>query len=206
MKGLLVDYGVGNIHSVRRAFDRAGAPVRVAAQPSAQAIARAPFLVLPGVGSFTAGSRGIAPVRSAVRLALEEGKPALGICLGMQLLFERSAEGPGKGLGFLEGEVAALRHRKLPQVGWNEVAPSRQGSRDPLFEGLGEGFHAYYVNSYAPKPRARGAVLARSHYGSPFAAVVRRLNTYGAQFHPEKSSDAGLRLVRNFVAFAEDLA
>lgn len=203
MKGLLVDYGVGNIHSVGRAFDRAGAPLRVARNPSPGAIARAPFLVLPGVGGFAAGARGIASLRKPLREALEEGKPCLGICLGMQLLFEGSDEGAGKGLGFLDGRVAALHHRVLPQVGWNEVEP---GTPDPLFEGLEQGFHAYYVNSFAPRPTARGAVLARTRYGRHFAAVVRRLHTYGVQFHPEKSSAPGLRLLRNFAAIAEDLA
>lgn len=198
--GLLVDYGVGNIHSVRRAFARAGAPVRVSRRPTAAAIARAPFLVLPGVGSFTAGARGIAPVRRAVLDALEGGKPALGICLGMQLLFERSEEGPGRGLGFLPGKVARLPHRTLPQVGWNEVVPRRG---HPLFDGLEPGFHAYYVNSFAPVPTGRGATLADSRYGRRFTAAVGRLMTYGVQFHPEKSSSAGLRLLRNFAAIAE---
>lgn len=200
MRGLLVDYGVGNIHSVRRAFDRAGAPLRAARRPTAQAVERAGFLVLPGVGAFTAGARGVAPVRQALLRSLEGGKPCLGICLGMQLFFEGSAEGPGQGLGFIPGRVEALRHGKLPQVGWNEVVPQRD---DPLLEGLGEGFHAYYVNSYAPVPRLRGATLATSRYGARFCAAVRRLNTYGVQFHPEKSSAAGLRLIRNFVGLAE---
>lgn len=203
MKGLLLDYGVGNIHSVRRGFERAGAPLRAARRPSAAAIEGADFLVLPGVGGFGAGARGIAPVRAALRAALEAGKPCLGICLGMQLLFDASEEGPGQGLGFLRGRVARLSHARLPQVGWNEVVPRR---RDPLFEGLGERFHAYYVNSFAPRPAARGAVLATSRYGERFAAAVRRLNTYGVQFHPEKSSAAGLRLIRNFAGFAEGIA
>lgn len=203
MRGLLVDYGVGNIHSVRRAFERAGAPLQASRKPTAASLAKAGFLVLPGVGSFTAGARGVAAVAEPLKAALEGGKPALGICLGMQLLFERSDEGPGKGLGFLPGRVVALRHPKLPQVGWNEVVARRP---DPLVEGLGEGFHAYYVNSYAPRPASRGAGLLTSTYGGRFTAGVRRLNTYGVQFHPEKSSAAGLRLIRNFVALAEDLA
>ena len=206
MNGLLVDYGVGNLHSVRRAFEQAGAPLRVTRKPTAANLGRAPFLVLPGVGAFGAGARGIAPARTALRGVLEEGKPALGICLGMQLLFERSEESPGRGLGFVPGEVERLQHAKLPQVGWNEVEPRKRAQDDPLFDGLGERFHAYYVNSYAPRPKEGATVLARSRYGPRFTAVVRRLNTYGVQFHPEKSSVAGLRLVRNFVAFAEDLA
>jgi glutamine amidotransferase len=204
MQGLLVDYGVGNLHSVRRAFERAGARVRVARRPGPAQLRRAGFLVLPGVGAFSAGARGLRGLRAPLRAALEEGTPCLGICLGMQLLFERSEEGPGRGLGFLAGDVARLRHPVLPQVGWNDVVPAAGRREDPLFEGLAGGFDAYYVNSFAPRPAARGALLARSAYGRPFVAAVRRLNTYGVQFHPEKSSAAGLRLVRNFVAFAEE--
>jgi imidazole glycerol-phosphate synthase subunit HisH len=203
VRGLLVDYGVGNLHSVRRGFERAGARLRIASKPSAQAIARADFLVLPGVGAFSAGVRGIAAVRKPLREALEQGKPALGICLGMQLLFDRSGEGPGRGLRFIEGDVERLQHATLPHVGWNEVVPAKD---DPLLDGLREPFHAYYVNSFAPAPAARGAVIARTRYGKPFAAGVRRLNTWGVQFHPEKSSSAGLRIIGNFVGVAEDLA
>jgi glutamine amidotransferase len=200
MPGLLVDYGVGNIHSVRRGFARAGAPLRVSRKPSAQALRKASFLVLPGVGSFPAGARGIAGLRRALSEELEAGKPCLGICLGMQLLFERSEEGPGRGLSFLGGPVVRLKHRKLPQVGWTEVVPAR---KDALLRGLEGGFYAYYVNSFAPAPVQRRVVVARSRYGAPYPAVVRRLNTYGVQFHPEKSSAPGLRLIRNFVELAE---
>lgn len=203
MRGLLVDYGVGNIHSVRRAFERAGAPLRVTRKPRAASIASADFLVLPGVGAFSAGARGIAGVRAPLRAALENGAPCLGVCLGMQLFFETSEEGPGRGLGFIPGTVERLSHPKLPQVGWNEVDIAR---RDPLFEGVRDGFHAYYVNSFAPRPKEGGVTIARTRYGKPFVAAVRRLNTYGVQFHPEKSSSAGLRLVQNFVGLAEDSA
>jgi glutamine amidotransferase len=196
-----VDYGVGNLHSVRRGVERAGARLRVERHPTARDVARADFLVLPGVGAFTAGVRGLQGVRGPVREALEAGKPALGICLGMQLLFDRSEEGPGRGLGFLAGDVVRLPSAKLPQVGWNDVEPAD----DPLFEGLHAGFDAYFVNSYAPRPSGRVAI-AHARYGRRFVAGVRRLNTYGVQFHPEKSSAAGLRILRNFVGLAEALA
>lgn len=200
---MLFDYGVGNLHSVRRAFEDAGATVRTPAKPTAAAVRKADFVVLPGVGAFSAGVRGLGDARKALRDALEEGKPCLGICLGMQLLFDRSDEGPGLGLGFVPGRVRRLEHATLPQVGWNDVEVARE---DPLLDGLGDGFHAYYVNSFAPAPEERGTVLARTRYGKRFAAAVRRLNTWGVQFHPEKSSSAGLRIIRNFVGVAEDLA
>ncbi|HEV8361417.1 MAG TPA: imidazole glycerol phosphate synthase subunit HisH, partial [Candidatus Thermoplasmatota archaeon] len=149
-----------------------------------------------------AGVRGLGPARRAVLRALEQGKPALGICLGMQLLFDGSDEGPGRGLGFIPGRVATLPHKLLPQVGWNEV----HTSDDPLFEGVAPEFHGYYVNTFAPVPKARSGIIARTTYGKPFVAGVRRLNTWGLQFHPEKSSRAGLRIVQNFVGLAEACA
>ncbi|MCA1812745.1 MAG: imidazole glycerol phosphate synthase subunit HisH [Halobacteriales archaeon] len=202
MRGLLVDYGVGNIHSVRRGVEKAGARLDVQARPSAAQLKDADFLVLPGVGSFSAGARGLTGVRRSLLAQLEHGKPALGICLGMQLLFERSEEGPGEGLGFLPGEVRRLRGPKFPQVGWNGVAVKR----DPLFEGLGSGFDAYFVNSFAPVPATASDAIAHATYGTRFVAGVRRLNTWGVQFHPEKSSAAGLRILRNFTGLCEELA
>lgn len=193
---------MGNLHSVRRALERAGARVQVRAHPTEAQLARAGFLVLPGVGSFTAGARGLQGLRGPLRAAMLDGKPALGICLGMQLLLERSEEGPGRGLGLIPGEVRRLAHAKLPQVGWNDV----QAAGDPLFEGLPEPFDAYFVNSFAPVPGERGAAIAHARYGRPFVAGVRRLNTWGVQFHPEKSSAAGLRILRNFLGLAEACA
>jgi glutamine amidotransferase len=197
-----VDYGVGNIHSVRRALEKAGASVEVRARPRAAELRAADFLVLPGVGAFSAGARGLTGVRRSLHSQLAHGKPCLGICLGMQLLFERSEEGPGQGLGLLEGEVVRLRGPKLPQVGWNDV----QAKRDPLFDGLGGSFDAYFVNSFAPAPAHARDAIAHATYGTRFVAAVRRLNTWGVQFHPEKSSAAGLRILRNFTALCEELA
>jgi glutamine amidotransferase len=204
VKGLLLDYGVGNLHSVRRGLERAGTRVEVRSRLKAQELRDADFLVLPGVGSFSAGARGLTGLRRPLRAAMEHGKPALGICLGMQLLFEQSEEGPGQGLGLLPGRVERLRHRTLPLVGWNEV----RTREDPLFEGLPPSFDAYFVNSYAPRlDRApRGTAIAHAEYGSRFVAGVRRFKTFGLQFHPEKSSAAGLRILRNFVGLAEGTA
>jgi glutamine amidotransferase len=195
----IVDYGVGNLHSIRKALQRAGAAPRLAAD--ARAVLGARAIVLPGVGAFGDAAAKLAPYHEALFDALDRGKPLLGVCLGMQLLFEESEESPGaKGLGYLRGAVRRLRAEKLPQIGWNEIAPAEG---DPLFRGLPEGSHVYYVNSYAPEPR-ESVTVATSTYGSTFTAAVRKHQAWGVQFHPEKSGAAGLAMIRNFVAIVRE--
>ncbi|MFA5862808.1 MAG: imidazole glycerol phosphate synthase subunit HisH, partial [Candidatus Thermoplasmatota archaeon] len=131
---------------------------------------------------------------------LDADKPLLGVCLGMQLLFEESDESPGaRGLGYIRGSVRRLHHAKLPQIGWNQIALV---DTDPLFKGLPDGSHVYYVNSYAPEPR-ESVTVATSTYGTTFTAAVRKHHAWGVQFHPEKSGEAGLAMIRNFVKFAQ---
>lgn len=195
----ILDHGVGNLHSVRKALENAGAVVHVESDPAR--LADADALVLPGVGAFGEAARKLLPYKDALFEQLDAGKPLLGICLGMQLLFESSEESPGaKGLGYIRGHVRRLHHPKLPQIGWNVLAAV---DGDPLFRGLPEGPHVYYVNSFAPKPE-EPVTVATTTYGETFTAAVRKRDVWGVQFHPEKSGQAGLAMVRNFVQFVSD--
>jgi len=193
----VLDYGVGNLHSAAKALDRAGAEVRVV--PTVAAAAGAAGLVVPGVGAYGACLRGLASAGGAAAVAgwLEGGRPLLGICVGMQLLFEASEEGPvGDGVGVVPGKIRHLTGQvKIPHIGWDEVTVG-PGSR--LFAGLGDGTRFYFVHSYAPEPDGE-AVAAVCDYGGRFAAAVEHGNLFGTQFHPEKSGRAGLALLANFV-------
>lgn len=191
----LFDYGAGNLHSLGKALERAGARVRVTA--SIPEALRAEALVLPGVGSFGAAVRALAGEEERVRDALSAGLPCLGICLGMQLFFDASEEGEGRGIGILPGRVRRLTGRIVPQMGWNDVETL---PGEPLFRGV-EGLVAYYANSYVCEPEDPSSAIAWSDYdGDRYVAAVRRERTWGVQFHPEKSSAPGLRIIGNFVA------
>ena len=193
----VLDYGVGNLHSAAKALDRAGAEVRVVA--TVAEAGGAAGLVVPGVGAYGACLNGLASAGGAAAVAgwLEGGRPLLGICVGMQLLFEASEEGPvSDGVGVVPGKIRRLTGDvKIPHIGWDEVTV-RPGSR--LFAGLGHGTRFYFVHSYAPEPDG-DAVAAVCDYGGRFAAAVEHGNLFGTQFHPEKSGQAGLALLANFV-------
>ncbi len=192
----LFDYGAGNLHSLAKALEGAGARVRVTADWD-RALAL-DGLVLPGVGAFGVAAAALPEDRDRIRRALVDGLPCLGICLGMQLFFSGSDESAGHGIGFMGGRVRRLRTPMVPQMGWNDV----ETSGDPVFQGIG-GLVAYYANSYVCEPDDRADVIAWSEYqGVRFPAAVRRSRTWGVQFHPEKSSEAGRRLVANWVALA----
>jgi imidazole glycerol-phosphate synthase subunit HisH len=194
----IVDYGMGNRRSVEKAFERIGAGVTITSDH--ERLRAAAGVVVPGVGAFP---RGMANLRElgldeVLRERVRLGAPVLGICLGMQLAFERSTElGGAAGLGVIGGEVRQLEHGalKLPHIGWNEV---RFTASSPLVEGLPERCAFYHVHSYAPVPTAAEDVVGSAVYGAPFASVVAHQSFYGVQFHPEKSSAAGLRLLANF--------
>jgi glutamine amidotransferase len=197
----VVDYGMGNLRSVQKALERMGAEAVVTSDSAGAtaALEAARGVVLPGVGAFgdamdNLRARGLlAPIMRQV----ERGKPLLGICLGMQLLFEESQEmGRHQGLGLLPGRVVRFPAGvlKVPHVGWNQLhAP--QGA---LLEGVAPGAYAYFVHSYYAVPEEPADVLATTEYGVEFSSVVGRGKIWGAQFHPEKSQDVGMRLLGNF--------
>ena len=193
----LFDYGAGNLHSLAKALEVPGATVRI--EPDPRLAIRTDLLVLPGVGAFQAAAARLAPGLGEVRAALRDGLPCVGICLGMQLLFDESDEGAGAGLGVVPGRVERLRAQRVPQIGWNAL----DEARDPLFERAPLPI-AYYANSCVCRPADERSVIAWStHEGDRFAAAVRAGNTVGVQFHPEKSSAAGVRFLRTIVQSAE---
>jgi len=195
----LLDYGVGNIHSIKKSFERAGAEMTVETEPAK--ILKAKVLALPGVGAFGKVAEQIAPYRSELKERFEKGLPALAVCIGMQVLYESSEEGPGEGFGLFPGRVRRLRHARLPHIGWNSVTHTGQGP----FAGVPASAHFYFVHSYAPSECTEPCV-ATTDYGGRFAACSTAKNVWAVQFHPEKSSDVGYRLIQNFVAFAGERA
>jgi imidazole glycerol-phosphate synthase subunit HisH len=194
----VVDYGMGNRRSAEKALEHVGARVEVSEDP--ERLRAMDGLVLPGVGAFPAAMAAIR-ARGLDELLGERvsaGVPLLGLCLGMQLLFERSEEHNGAmGLGLLGGVVRGLRAPglKLPHIGWSEL---RWQQATPLSEGLPDPAYLYHVHSFAPQPTEEEVVLATADYGEPFAAIVGRGNVFGTQSHPEKSSAHGLALLGNF--------
>jgi len=197
MKIALYDYGAGNLHSLGKALEGAGAHVEVTSDWSGALALDA--LVLPGVGAFGQAAAALPDDRTPLREALEDGLPCLGICLGMQLFFEGSDESEGDGIGFVPGRVKLLDAPIVPQMGWNDV----ETAEDPIFDGVAS-LVAYYANSYVCVPDHPADAIAWSEYGGGrFAAAVRKGNTWGMQFHPEKSSLAGRRIIGNFVREVE---
>ncbi len=194
----LFDYGAGNLHSLAKALEHAGAAVRIEADAAA-AVRDTAALVLPGVGAFAAAAERLAPGRDAMRDAIAAGLPTLGICLGMQLMFDASDEGPGEGLGLIPGRVTRIQAQRVPQIGWNTVEPTGD-TPDPLLATSGLTI-AYYANSFVCRPADAGAsVVAWSeHEGDRFPAAVRAARAVGVQFHPEKSSAPGVAMIDAFV-------
>jgi len=192
----IVDYGMGNRRSVEKALEHVGSPSVITADHDE--IRAAGGVILPGVGAFPEAMRNVAALGldELLRERAAAGVPLLGICLGQQLLFERSDEHEGAtGLGLLAGTVTALRAPKLPHIGWNRVTFARESV---LTAGLGEAAAFYHVHSFACRPSDPGDVVGRGEYGEAFASIVERGNVYGVQFHPEKSSKDGLALLANF--------
>lgn len=196
MNVALIDYGTGNLHSLAKALEWGGACVRI--ERDLHQALRADAIVLPGVGAFGAAAAQLAPAAGELQAAIADGLPCLGICLGMQLLFETSDEGRGTGVSVLSGHVRRLAGRRVPHIGWNSV----DMIDDALFHGIPQ-LIAYYANSYVVQPVDESEVIAWSRYGSErFPAAVRRDNVWGVQFHPEKSGADGLRLLSNFLLHA----
>ncbi len=209
MKVAIIDYGSGNLRSAAKAFERAAAEGGIAARVEVtnepETVAEADRVVLPGVGAFADCRRGLAAMpglEAAMREAvIARGRPFLGICVGMQLMADRGREFETvEGLGWIAGEVVPIEPRdltlKIPQMGWNEIQP--RGTH-PLLAGLGAGAHAYFVHSYHFRPANSEDLVAVTDYGGPLTAMIGRNNLAGTQFHPEKSQEAGLHLIGNFL-------
>jgi glutamine amidotransferase len=197
MRVSIMDYGVGNLHSISKGIERAGAEVRVVSDP--KDLLDSECIVFPGVGAFGAAMGTLRPVLPQLPESIASGVPTIGVCLGMQILFEKSEESPGRGVAVLKGEVVKLKGPRIPQMGWNDVVPGG----DALFEGIQDRTQFYFANSYVCRP-AESVEIAESEYGERFPSAVRKGNTYGVQFHPEKSGTPGLRLLSNFVRLAEE--
>ncbi|WP_049901566.1 imidazole glycerol phosphate synthase subunit HisH [Halococcus agarilyticus] len=204
---VVVDYGLGNLRSATRGLERAGATVEITDDPAA--FDAADGIVLPGVGAFREGVENAGPYREALLDAADAGTPVFGICLGMQMLLttseeaERAGEGDVEGLDLIPGRnVRFTGDRKVPHMGWNELTVERD---HPLVEGV-DGEYAYFVHSYYAEPDDGNAVVARTEYGVDFPSVVADDSgtVFGTQFHPEKSGETGLRILRNFVDLCAD--
>jgi glutamine amidotransferase len=203
---VIVDYGVGNLRNVYKAVEAAGGQSRVVNRP--EALANAAGVILPGVGAFgdAAANLRAAGFEQPLREAVAAGKPLLGICVGMQLLFDESEEmGRHSGLGLIPGRVVRFsgdmpgpdgKTLKVPEIGWNQL---RHAGNDRLLQGIPDGAYAYFVHSYYCEPSDRSYTLASTDYGITYTSVVRRENLWGIQCHPEKSQQVGLAILRNFV-------
>jgi imidazole glycerol-phosphate synthase subunit HisH len=199
----ILDYGMGNLRSVEKAVERVGA--EAVRTPDPEVAEGADGLILPGVGAF---AKAMGRVREQgldelIDRRVREGRPVLGVCLGMQLLFDSSTELDGaEGLGLLGGPVGPISANgyKVPHIGWSPVRWERTSR---LTEGLGEETPFYFVHSFVPRPEQGSDVLGTAEYGERFVCAVERPPLYGAQFHPEKSSEAGLRMLRNFTRICE---
>ena len=193
----IVDYGVGNLMSVSNALKYLGSPSRITSDPSE--LEAADEIILPGVGAFPDAAELLRrPGLDQVLIRQAEKKPILGICLGMQILFERGEEvRPCEGLGFVKGTVRRIEtDLKLPHIGWNSL---KFYHHSPLFQGLDEGIYVYFVHTFCGMAEDPAQVIAVTDYGTPVVAAVQSGNVFGTQFHPEKSGEVGLQILRNFV-------
>ena len=204
---VLVDYGLGNLRSAQRGLERAGAAVSITEDPDD--FAAADGIVLPGVGAFSEGMENAGPFREPLAAAAERGQPVFGICLGMQMLLTTSEEADHDGQGEVEGldfipgtNLRFDTDLTVPHMGWNELDVQRD---HPIVEGI-DGDYAYFVHSYYADPDDPAATVATTDYGTDFPAVIANEagNVFGTQFHPEKSGETGLRILRNFVEYCAE--
>ncbi|MBR4685169.1 MAG: imidazole glycerol phosphate synthase subunit HisH [Candidatus Methanomethylophilaceae archaeon] len=192
----ITDYGVGNLYSIRRSLENCGAKVTVV--EDIKDLMDAECIVFPGVGAFDKTMEKLLPYRDQICDMLRGGMPALGICIGMQILFEGSEEGKSPGLGLYKGRVEKLDRETIPHMGWNQVV-----SDDPLLNGTPDNNY-YFVHSYFGNPKEDITLGTTEYEGKPFPSFFRKFNTYGTQFHPEKSSSSGRKVLQNFISFAEE--
>jgi glutamine amidotransferase len=192
----VVNYGVGNLRSIRRGLEKSGAVVEITHSPTD--LRRSDAMVLPGVGAFAPAVKNMMPIADVVAEAKKNGKPILGVCLGLQLLFTRSSEGGSvNGLDFISGDIVKLPENvKTPQMGWNTLNIVQS---HPLLEGVKDGSYVYFVHSYYPQPTEPQVIVATTEYGVRFPSVVAKKNLFATQFHPEKSSKTGSVILKNFV-------
>lgn len=191
---VIFDYGVGNLLSLKTALEKADLNATIGT--TSKELAKADAIALPGVGSFTAAGDKLAAVKETIFEKVKDGTPLLGICLGLQLFFESSEEGPGDGLALFKGRNVWLpKTVKVPHMGWNTL---NFVQKNELFDGISEGVYVYFVHSLYPVPIDKDIVVAKTEYGTTFASAVANKNVYGTQFHPEKSGDIGLKILKNF--------
>jgi imidazole glycerol-phosphate synthase subunit HisH len=191
---LIVDYGVGNLLSLKFALEKAGLTTKIAVPT--QSLKDADAIALPGVGNFIAAAKALKPVKQELVETINAGTPVLGICLGLQLYFETSEEGPGEGLAFFKGnDIRLTGPVKVPHMGWNTLQKVKENE---LFDGVADEAFVYFVHSLYPVPQDKSIVCTQTEYATTFASSVASGNIYGTQFHPEKSGDVGLQILKNF--------
>jgi imidazole glycerol-phosphate synthase subunit HisH len=193
-KAVIFDYGVGNLLSLKTALEKAGLEAVIGT--SAKELAEADAIALPGVGAFTPAASKLNSIKDTITNKIQSGTPLLGICLGLQLFFEKSEEGPGNGLSLFKGKNVRLPNTvKVPHMGWNTLNIVKQNE---LFDGIAEGSFVYFVHSLYPVPVDEKIVCTQTEYGTTFTSAIASKNIYGTQFHPEKSGDIGLKILKNF--------
>lgn len=200
---VVIDYGLGNLRSVAKALEKVGATVELTSDPDRVLTAKG--AVLPGVGAFSAGMENLRSLGllEPVRQRIEEGRPLLGICLGLQLLLTVSEEhGLHEGLDVIKGRVVRFGEGlKIPHMGWNAIKPVRRPPASHLFEGIPDDTFFYFVHSYYVQPEDKSVTAATCEYGIEFTCAIAKDSLFAVQFHPEKSSDLGLKVLENFVKY-----
>jgi glutamine amidotransferase len=190
----IIDYGVGNLLSLKVALEKTGLIATIVTPD--QKIKDTDAIALPGVGNFSAAAEALKPVKGELIDIVNAGTPILGICLGMQLFFETSEEGPGEGLAFFKGkDVRLIGPVKVPHMGWNSINMTKQNE---LFNDINDGAYVYFVHSLYPVPAEKEIICTKTEYGETFTSSVAEKNIYGTQFHPEKSGEVGLKILKNF--------
>lgn len=193
MRVAILSIGLSNLFSISSSLRRLGAEVVILEKPTESIDA----FVFPGVGNFTEGARKMREVSDDILSYIKSGRPFLGICLGMQMLFEASEEGPGQGLGVFKGRVERLKtNAKIPHMGWNTIIPVRHSL---LTEDIEPGEYVYFMHSYAPQPSDERTILAVTSYTVDFPSIVGEKAVFGTQFHPEKSGKTGQKILKNFL-------
>lgn len=193
-KAVIFDYGAGNLLSLKFALEKIGLPAKI--RTASEHIGDADAIVLPGVGNFSAALERLHAVRNEILEAIESGIPVLGICLGLQLFFQTSEEGPGNGLGLFEGRTKRLPDFvKVPHMGWNTLSIV---SENTILDGIDDDSYVYFVHSLYPVPIDKKLVCTETNYGTSFVSTIASENVFGTQFHPEKSGEIGLTILKNF--------